>query len=80
MGSGSTAASVTAASGGKDAEVGGASLQSPAAQLRMVMGLGMCMQMSGLRGRGVEGPMQDTALDWIPYPQDMEHWRAKNTQ
>lgn len=41
------------------------------------MGLGMCIQNRGLRGFGSEGPMQDTALDWIPYPQGTEHWRAR---
>lgn len=48
-------------------------LQSSIWQPRMVMGLGMCMQSSGLRGSGLVGPMQDTALDWIPYPHGTEH-------
>lgn len=52
------------------------SLQFPMLQLCMVMGLGMCMHSKGLRGCGCEGPMQDTTLDWIPYPQETEHWRV----
>ena len=40
------------------------------------MGLGMCIQNRGLRGSDLEGPMQDTALDWIPYPQGTEHWMS----
>lgn len=38
------------------------------------MGFGMCIQNRGLRGSGLEGPIQDTVLDWIPYPQGTEHW------
>lgn len=49
-------------------------VQAPVSQPRMVMGLGMCMQNRGDRGMGLEGPMQDTALDWMPYPQDTVHW------
>lgn len=52
------------------------SLHLPMLQLWMVMGLGMCMHSKGLRGCGCEGPMQDTTLDWIPYPQETEHWRG----
>lgn len=55
--------------------VGGASTQLAVWQPWMVMGLGICMQSRGLRGSGLEGPRQDTALDWIPYPQGTEHWR-----
>lgn len=56
---------------------GPSSLQLPMLQPWMVMGLGMCIQSRGLSGSGFEGPMQDTALDWIPYPQGTEHWRAR---
>lgn len=49
------------------------SLQLPILQPWIVMGLGMCIQSTGLRGSVLEGPMQDTALDWIPYPQGTEH-------
>lgn len=55
---------------------GPSSLQPPMLQPWMVMGLGMCMQSRGLRGSGLEGPTQDTALDWIPYPQGTEHCGA----
>jgi len=51
--------------------------QPPKEQPWMVMGLGMCIQNRGLRGSGLEGPMQDTALDWIPYPHGSEHWISK---
>lgn len=44
------------------------------------MGLGMCIQNRGLRGPGLEGPTQDTALDWIPYPHGTEHWIRKISQ
>lgn len=54
-------------------ELGDTSLQLSMLQPWMVMGLGMCMQNRGLRGSGFEGPMHDTALDWIPYPQGTEH-------
>ncbi len=62
------------------AAVGSTSLQLPVLQPWMVMGLGMCIQNRGLRGSGLEGPRQDTALDWIPYPQGTEHWMSKTTQ
>lgn len=58
-------------------KVASMSLQLPMLQPWMVMGLGMCIQSRGLRGSGLEGPMQDTALDWIPYPQGTEHCRAR---
>lgn len=58
---------------------GPSSLQPPMLQPWMVMGLGRCIQSRGLRGSGFEGPMQDTVLDWIPYPQGTEHWKAVNT-
>lgn len=61
---------------GVSALEGRSSLQPPVLQLWMVMGLGMCMHSMGLRGCGCEGPMQDTALDWIPYPQETEHWKG----
>lgn len=68
--------------GGPERYVGrsNASLQFPTLQLWMVMGLGMCMHSKGLRGCGCEGPMQDTTLDWIPYPQETEHWRVFKTK
>jgi len=50
-----------------------ASIQLPMKQPWMVIGLGMCIQNRGLRGSGLEGPMQDTALDWMPNPQGTEH-------
>lgn len=53
-------------------------LQLPMLQPWMVMGLGICIQNEGVRGPGFEGPMQDTALDWIPYPQGTEHWRQNS--
>lgn len=65
-----TACVALAVSGG----VGTTSSQLPLLQPWMVMGLGMCMQSRGLRGSGLEGPKQDTALDWIPYPQGTVHW------
>lgn len=55
--------------------VGLSVLQLPMLHPWMVMGLGICIQSRGLRGSGVEGPMQDTARDWIPYPQGSEHCR-----
>lgn len=58
--------------------VGLSVLQLPMLHPWMVMGLGICIQSRGLRGSGVEGPMQDTARDWIPYPQGSEHCRQKN--
>ena len=59
-------------------DVGDTSLQLPILQPWMVIGLGMCMQSRGLRGSGLEGPRQETALDWIPYPHGTEHWRVKS--
>lgn len=49
-------------------------VQSPVLQPWMVMGLGMCMQSRGVRGTWLEGPIQETALDWMPYPHDAVHW------
>ena len=51
--------------------------QAAVSQPRIVMGLGMCMQSRGVRGTVLEGPMQDTPRDWIPYPQDTVHWDTK---
>lgn len=58
---------------------GPSALQPPMLQPWMVMGLGRCIQSRGLRGSGFEGPMQDTGLDWIPYPQGTEHWGEVST-
>lgn len=63
---------------GVTSEIAGTCPQLPMLQPWMVMALGKCIQNRGLRGSVVEGPMQDTALDWIPYPQGTEHWRARS--